>query len=217
MTAFFAWVILLAVNYDESGGNLMFKILLWGGIGLLVLGLLASLYGGDKKKEDIREYRQVYHRKTGRAGEAYIYLSVYFQTRGNWYYYLTEDDSIQPNDVVVVPWGKWNRQELAIVGWVEHRTEADAPFPLSRTKYIIRKASPESRYAFDEMIRWPLEVNISCRWTRDEEGNGFQVVNDREERNRLRNWISKNPRLRPVERMVPGYMTKEDKFWDAVR
>ncbi len=82
---------------------------------------------------------------------------------------------------------------------------------------MIRKASDKSRAAFDEMVRWPMEVNVSCRWTRDEEGNGFQVVNDDEERAKLRRWIGQNPRLKAVERMVIGHETEREKFMNAVR
>ena len=151
-----------------------------------------------------------------RANVVYTYLSVYFQTRGNWYYYLTDEPTIRPNDIVVVPWGKYNRLELAIVGWVEQRTASDVPYPLSRMKYMVQKAPDNYRYVFDETIRWPKEVNISSRWTRDEEGNGYEAVNSREERAKLRAWISENPRLIPVERMVPGQKTEQQKFWEAV-
>ena len=175
-----------------------------------------SLFVPEQKKVIVRD-----NVRCGCAGRnpetVYTYLSVYFLNRGNWYYYLTEDQSIGPNDVVVVPWGKNNNPELAIVGWVEKRYAPDVPFPLSRTKYMIRKASDRSRAAFDEMIRWPMEVNISCRWTRDEEGNGFQVVNDKRERAKLRRWIGENPRLKAVERMVPGHKSESEKFMDAVR
>ncbi len=61
-------------------------------------------------------------------------MSVYFLNRGNWYYYLTEDSSIRPNDVVVVPWGKNNNPELAIVGWVEHRTKSIHTTIIERNK-----------------------------------------------------------------------------------
>lgn len=199
------WLFLLIVAYLRDGNiGFRFWLVLWGGVALLFLGVLYLAFGNGK--ESLRT-----------NNKTYIYLSVYFQNRGNWYYYLTDDPAIRPNDVVVVPWGKYNSKELAIVGWVEHRKAADVPYPLNRMKYIIRKAPDNCRYAFDEMVRWPMEVNISFRWTRDEEGNGFQVINGREERDKLRAWISKNSRLIPVERMGIGEKTEEEKFWDAVR
>lgn len=206
-------IFLLVVGGPEDG---FIRFLLWCGIGSCILCLIGkiSLFRRDYKEDTdharrIRGKRAVY--------DTYIYVSVYFLNRGNWYYYLSEDPSIRPNDVVVVPWGKNNISELAIVGWVEHRTADDVPYPLSRMKYIRRRASDDCRPAFDEMIRWPMEVNTSWRWTRDEEGNSREVINDRIERDKLRKWISENPRLKPVERYVPGEKTEEEKFWEAVR
>lgn len=135
----------------------------------------------------------------GKGREPVIYLSVYFLNRGNWYYYRTEDPSVRPNDIVVVPWGRNNHPEFAIVGWVEQRTASDVPFPLSRTKYMIRKAGEEYRTVFEDALRWPLTVNVSQRWSRDEQGKALLVHNERGERRKLKDWIRKNPRLKIIE------------------
>ena len=137
--------------------------------------------------------------KRGKGKDPYIYLSVYFLNRGNWYYYRTEDPSVRSNDIVVVPWGKNNHPEPAIVGWVEHRRASDVPYPLSRTKTMIRKAGDGYRAAFDEQIRWPLKVNVSERWSRDERGKALHVHNEPSERRKLREWIGENPRLQVIE------------------
>ena len=215
MGGLFLWLFLLVV-FLISGGEtgFWFQFTLWGGIAMFIMALLSLLFGNGEKKKGYRTVR--YGKEKKREDVTYTYLSVYFQTRGNWYYYLTDDPTIRPNDVVVVPWGKYNNRELAIVGWVEHRKAADVPYPLSRMKYMIRKASDNCRYAFDEMAEWPMKVNISSRWTRDEEGNGFQVVNSREEREKLRAWIRENTRLIPFEPMVIGEESESGKFMDAV-
>lgn len=195
------WLFLLGVLYISGNqNNFWFQLILWGGIALFVLALLYPLFEGGKKKKGYRSVR--YGKKKMWAEATYIYLSVYFQTRGNWYYYLTDDPTIRPNDVVVVPWGKYNTRELAIVGWVEHRTAEDVPYPLSRMKYIIRRASDNCRYAFDEMAKWPMKVDVASRWTRDERGNGIEVINNEQEREKLRAWIRENPRLIPVTRLT---------------
>ena len=137
----------------------------------------------------------------GKGRKLYICLSVYFLNRGNWYYYLTEDPSVRPNDIVVVPWGKNDHQELAIVGWVEQREERDVPYPLSRMKYMIRKAGDECRADFENKLRWPLIVNVSQRWCRDERGKALLVHNEPEERRKLKAWIRENPRLKIIEPM----------------
>ena len=145
-------VFLLVVGEPEDG---FIRFLLWCGIvsGILCLIGKISLFRRDYK-EDADHARRIRGKRA--VYDTYIYVSVYFLNRGNWYYYLTEDPTIRPNDVVVVPWGKNNNPELAIVGWVEHRTADDVPYPLSRMKYIRRKASDDCRPAFDEMIRWPI-------------------------------------------------------------
>lgn len=215
MLGIIAYLIVLVLEYTANGESLFFRI--WGGIGIfLAVMVVISLFVPEKKKVSVRDTVRC-GRSSGKPETVYTYLSVYFLNRGNWYYYLTKDPSVRPNDVVVVPWGKNNNPELAIVGWVEQRLASDVPYPLSRTKYMIRKASDKSRAAFDEMVRWPMEVNVSCRWTRDEEGNGFEVVNEEEERAKLRRWIGQNPRLKAVERMVIGHETESEKFMNAVK
>ena len=212
LSIFAILVFLLVLGGPEDG---YFRFLLWCVIGsciVLVLGKFIQFMQDSREIADnarrIRGKRDLY--------DTYIYVSVYFLNRGNWYYYLTEDPTIRPNDVVVVPWGKNNISELAIVGWVEHRVASDVPYPLNRMKYIIRKASDDCRPAFDEMIRWPMKVNISERWTRNENDKVILAVNGKDEREKLRNWICENPRLRPFE-CRPNPRTEGDQFWEAVR
>ncbi len=219
MGAFLGWLLSLAFFLALEGPEgIWFKIILWGGIAAFALAIFSPLFPDRRKRQDMQERTDHNRRIRGKRAvyDTYIYVSVYFLNRGNWYYYLTEDPEIRPNDVVVVPWGRNNAPELAIVGWVEHRTADDVPYPLSRMKYIRRRASDSCRPAFDEMIRWPMEVNTSWRWTRDEEGNSLEVINDRIEREKLREWISENPRLKPVERYVPGEKSENEKFREAV-
>lgn len=174
---------------------------------LLALGLLWALVGWLWREGPV--HRNGYDMITssqaswnrGKGREPVIYLSVYFLNRGNWYYYRTEDPSVRPNDIVVVPWGRNNHPEFAIVGWVEQRTASDVPFPLSRTKYMIRKAGEEYRAVFEDALRWPLTVNVSQRWSRDERGKAFLVHNEGDERRKLRAWIRENPRLKIIEPM----------------
>ncbi len=165
---------------------------------LAVFGVLLSDVPRHKDGYDLITSSEASWNK-GKGREPYIYLSVYFLNRGNWYYYRTEDPSVRPNDIVVVPWGKNNHPEMAIVGWVEQRTASDVPFPLSRTKLMIRKAGEECRADFEEKLRWPLIVNVSQHWCRDERGKALLVHNEREERKKLRAWIRENPRLKMIE------------------
>jgi hypothetical protein len=134
------YMLFLIFVYSVDGASFYFWLM--AGIGIFVVA--GSLIGVAVPGKKAKPETMVRHGKVGRQSETvYTYLSEYFLNRGNWYYYLTDDPAIRPNDVVVVPWGKNNNAELAIVGWVEQRTAADVPYPLSRMKYILRKASVE--------------------------------------------------------------------------
>jgi len=159
------YMLFLIFVYSVDGASFYFWLM--AGIGIFVVA--GSLIGVAVPGKKAKPETMVRHGKVGRQSETvYTYLSEYFLNRGNWYYYLTDDPAIRPNDVVVVPWGKNNNAELAIVGWVEQRTAADVPYPLSRMKYILRKASVECRPAFDEMI-YALPVTLFSATTSRQE------------------------------------------------
>ena len=50
------------------------------------------------------------------------------------YYYLTDDDSIDIGDFVVVPAGKDDHEAVVEVIDVEYFNEADAPFPVDKPR-----------------------------------------------------------------------------------
>lgn len=59
------------------------------------------------------------------------------------YYYLTEDDSIEIGDFVLVPAGKYNHEAVVEVVNIEYFSEENVPFPIEKTKRIIRKCTDE--------------------------------------------------------------------------
>ena len=59
------------------------------------------------------------------------------------YYYITDDDSIEIGDYVVVPAGKDDHHAVVEVVNIEYFTEDDAPLPLNKTKRIIRKCTDD--------------------------------------------------------------------------
>ncbi|MDR1569620.1 MAG: ADP-ribosylglycohydrolase family protein [Oscillospiraceae bacterium] len=73
-----------------------------------------------------------------------IYLSVSFDSRKT-YYYITVDDTIEVCDEVIVPVGANNNELIGKVEDVEYFLPENVPFPLDKTKAIIRKANaPET-------------------------------------------------------------------------
>ncbi len=81
--------------------------------------------------------------KVKRRATDYIYCSVVFDEGQKSYYYLTEDDSIEVGDFVIVPAGKDNHEAIVEVVDIEYFNENNVPLPVAKTKHIIRKCVDE--------------------------------------------------------------------------
>lgn len=82
-------------------------------------------------------FRRRYFR-TSEQGVVY-FCSVVFEERYKSYYYLTDDDSIEIGDSVLVPAGKDNHEVIVEVVNIEYFSEENVPLPVEKTKKIIRK------------------------------------------------------------------------------
>jgi hypothetical protein len=69
----------------------------------------------------------------------YIYCSVSFSDDSRTYYYQTKDERIKVGDQVIAPVGSDNTKRIAVVEKIEFFQAAEVPFPLDKTKHIIRK------------------------------------------------------------------------------
>jgi hypothetical protein len=81
--------------------------------------------------------------KLRRRQSEYIFCSVIFDERYKSYYYLTDDDSIEVGDFVLVPAGEDDDETIVEVVKVEYFSKEKAPFPIEKTKKIIRKLTDE--------------------------------------------------------------------------
>lgn len=81
--------------------------------------------------------------KAKRRKSEYIFCSVTFDEGYKSYYYLTEDDSIEVGDFVLVPAGKDNHEAVVEVVNIEYFSKENVPFPIEKTKRIIRKCKDE--------------------------------------------------------------------------
>lgn len=79
------------------------------------------------------------YNKIKRRKNEYIFCSVEFDGGHKSYYYLTEDDTINVGDYVVVPVGKDNHESVAEVVKIEYFEENEAPYSVDRIKRIIGK------------------------------------------------------------------------------
>ena len=81
--------------------------------------------------------------KAKRCKRDYMYCSVEFEGGYKTYYYISDDDTIEVGDYVVVPAGKDNHHAMVEVVEIEYFSEAEAPLPPEKTKHIIRKCTKE--------------------------------------------------------------------------
>ena len=81
--------------------------------------------------------------KAKRRKSEYIFCSVTFDEGYKSYYYLTDDDSIEIGDFVLVPAGKDNHEAVVEVVNIEYFDEENVPLPVEKTKRIIRKCTDE--------------------------------------------------------------------------
>lgn len=86
--------------------------------------------------------KRIYKYRKKKRGE-YIFCSVEFENAYKSYYYLTDDESLQIDDFVVVPVGKNNRETVALIVDIEYFDADEVPMPLDKVKKIIRRADEE--------------------------------------------------------------------------
>ena len=84
---------------------------------------------------------RIYGRAKRRHAD-YIFCNVEFGDGGRTYCYLADSDNYEEGDLVVVPAGPDNREAVVRIDSIEYHSEEDAPFPLEKTKRILRKYEP---------------------------------------------------------------------------
>lgn len=88
---------------------------------------------------------RLYGRPKPRRGD-YIYCSVQFDEGEKSYHYISDSYDIGLGDYVLVPAGYDNHQVIAKVVDIGYYTAENVPFPLDRTKHIIRKCIETGKF-----------------------------------------------------------------------
>lgn len=117
-----------------------------------------SFYGFGEMFDE-KQYGRIYRKRND-----YIFLSVRFGEYGKTYYYLTEDDTIQVGDQVVVPVGSEGKERIVEVVKKEYYAADRVPMPIEKVKAIVEKFTrPEKNEKGDMMIYCPMcECEISA-------------------------------------------------------
>lgn len=71
----------------------------------------------------------------------YIYCGCSFEEGGRLYHYRTDDPTIEKGDFVLVPVGSDNVEKVVLVETVDYYSAEEAPYPVAKTKKIIRKCN----------------------------------------------------------------------------
>ena len=77
------------------------------------------------------------------TSQAYRYCQIRFAAGGQLYSYLADDLELQAGDYVVVPAGPDNCEKIVEVVSVQDYARDKVPYPLEKTKKVLRKASRE--------------------------------------------------------------------------
>ncbi len=84
------------------------------------------------------------YKKTRRKTNEYIFCSVEFSRGGGKsYYYLTDDDTLETGDYVLIPIGSNGHTSNAKIVDIEYFDKDNVPFPLDKVKRIIRKCTDD--------------------------------------------------------------------------
>ena len=75
--------------------------------------------------------------KAKRCAGDFMFCSVEFIEGGKSYYYISDDDTIEIGDLVIVPVGKDKHTATVEVVNIEYFSEENAPFPIEKAKHII--------------------------------------------------------------------------------
>ena len=102
-------------------------------------------------------FDESHYGRTYRKKDDYIFLSVRFGDYGKTYYYLTEDDSIEIGDQVVVPVGSDGTERIVEVVKKKYFSVNDVPMPIEKVKYVVGKfQQPEANAEGKRMIYCPM-------------------------------------------------------------
>ena len=124
-----------------------------------------------------------------------IYCAIEFGEYGIEYHYITDDDTIEEGDTVIVPVGTNNREVEATVVEKIYCNKDDVPYPLSKVKKIIRKVETTDNITaslMESLVGKRIKVicedylsyiGIINNFTYDEENNDFWFYLQTDEEN----------------------------------
>ena len=122
----------------------------------------------------------------------YIYVSVCFRPGAQSYSYRTIDSSVKVGDMVVVPAG--SEEKVGLVTAVEKYKKTNVPYPVEKTKLVIRKATKDEVDKNPELdARVPMDISTTSFKT--ETGYKIVVLNQKDREALKKQFAGKDVRL----------------------
>ncbi len=82
-----------------------------------------------------------------------IFCNVEFEDYGKTYCYLTDDDTLEAGDYVVVPVGKDNNETLAQIESMEYHSAEDAPFSIKESSKSMARRKQKYDIINNDILR----------------------------------------------------------------
>lgn len=134
-------------DYQQEGVNIICDGTQWS-LFVRYEGTRGVMYGGDNTYPESWDnllslfdivYDDEDDEKSERKPGQIIYCSVSFSKDGDTFYYQTENEEIKIGDRVIVPVGLENTERVGVVKGIEYYEPTNVPFPINKTKCIVRK------------------------------------------------------------------------------
>ena len=112
------------------------------------------------------------HRLIGkRPGSKMIIYNVQFTPKGKPYSYISDDDSLNVGDVVIVCAGKDNHEAAVRIVSKRPSCDAESSVPVGELKRILRAANEEERVAFAKTKKPEIKKSANAGHTAPEQNN----------------------------------------------
>ena len=96
-------------------------------------------YPSDSNSYQTEGFIKLHLEEIANTNETYTYCEVKFDGSTRPYFYRVKDISLEVGDKVIVPVGRGNEEKQGVVVSVGQYSEYSVPFPLEKTKFILRK------------------------------------------------------------------------------
>lgn len=90
----------------------------------------------------------------------YMFCYISFSEYGDEYHYISDIDTVETGDFVIVPAGKDNIERVGRVEKVQYHSRWTAPYPINKAKKIIRICTEDDALRIEKEYLTYLENSL---------------------------------------------------------